>query len=39
MWMIYRLFTLNGTIREHNKKIVMELGFNNSELIQLELIK
>ena len=38
-WTLIRLFTLNGAIREHNKKIAMELGFDNSELIQLGLIK
>tara|TARA_B110000211_G_C13564310_1_gene329172 strand:- start:318 stop:482 length:165 start_codon:yes stop_codon:yes gene_type:complete len=39
IWMVHRLFTLNGAIREHNKKIEMELGFDNSELVQLGIIK
>ena len=39
IWMAHRLFTLNGAIREHNKKIEMELGFDNSELVQLGIIK
>ncbi len=39
IWTLIRLFTLNGAIREYNKKIAMELGFDNSELVQLGLIK
>ena len=39
IWTLIRLFTLNGAIREYNKKIAMELGFDNSELVQLGLVK
>ena len=39
IWTLIRLFTLNGAIRDYNKKIAMELGFDNSELVQLGLIK
>ena len=39
IWTLIRLFTLNGAIREYNMKIAMELGFDNSELVQLGLVK
>ncbi|MDA0794063.1 MAG: TM2 domain-containing protein [Bacteroidetes bacterium] len=39
IWTLIRLFTLNGAIRDYNKKIAMELGFDNSELVQLGLVK
>ena len=29
IWTLIRLFTLNGAIRDYNKKIAMELGFDN----------
>ena len=38
VWTLYRLFTLSGAMKTHNKKIAMELGFDNKELVQLGLI-
>ena len=38
LWTIYRLFTLNGAMKKYNKKIAIELGFTNKELVQLGLI-
>ena len=38
-WTLIRLFTLQGAIRDYNKKIAMELGFDNAELVQLGLVK
>ena len=39
VWTLIRLFTLQGAIRDYNKKIAMELGFDNAELVQLGLVK
>ena len=39
IWTLIRLFTLQGAIRDYNKKIAMELGFDNAELVQLGLVK
>lgn len=39
VWTLIRLFTLQGAIRNYNKKIAMELGFDNAELVQLGLVK
>ena len=39
LWLLIRLFTLNGAIREYNKKVAREIGFTNDELMQLGLIK
>jgi hypothetical protein len=39
LWLLIRLFTLNGAIREVNKKIAMECGFTNEELVQFGLVK
>ena len=39
IWTLIRLFTLQGAIRDYNKKIAMELGFENAELVQIGLIK
>ena len=38
MWTLYRLFTLGGAMKNYNKKIAIELGFDNKELLQLGLI-
>lgn len=37
LWIIYRLFTLNGAIRKYNKEIAFECGFSNQEVFQLGL--
>lgn len=37
LWLVYRLFTLNGAIRKYNKKIAFECGFSNQEVFQLGL--
>ena len=38
MWTLYRLFTLGGAMKNYNKKIAIESGFDNKELLQLGLI-
>lgn len=38
VWALIRLFTLQGAIRDYNKKIAMELGFKNEELVSMGLI-
>lgn len=38
IWMLIRLFTLNGAIKEYNKNIAKDVGFNNDELVQLGLL-
>ena len=39
IWTLIRLFTLQGAIRDYNRKIAMEVGFDNAELVQIGLIK
>ena len=39
IWTLIRLFTLQGAIRDYNRKIAMEVGFDNAELVQLGLVK
>ena len=39
IWALIRLFTLQGAIRNYNKKIAMELGFDNQELVAMGLVK
>ena len=39
IWALIRLFTLQGAIRHYNKKIAMELGFSNEELVKMGLVK
>jgi hypothetical protein len=36
-WTLYRLFTLNGAIKEYNKKIAAEIGMDNQEMATLGL--
>lgn len=38
IWMLIRLFTLNGAIKEYNKNIAKDVGFTNDELVQLGLL-
>ena len=38
IWMLIRLFTLNGAIKEYNKNIAKDVGFSNDELVQLGLL-
>tara|TARA_B100001059_G_scaffold108272_1_gene108077 strand:- start:324 stop:584 length:261 start_codon:yes stop_codon:yes gene_type:complete len=38
LWTLYRLFTLSSAMKKYNKKIAIELGFDNKELLQLGLI-
>ena len=38
IWTLIRLFTLQGAIRSYNRKIAMELGFDNNELVSLGLV-
>ena len=37
MWALYRLFTLNGSIKKYNKQIAYDCGFTDDEVIQLGL--
>jgi len=37
VWTLYRLFTLNGAIRDYNKKIAAEAGMDNQEMATLGL--
>ena len=37
LWTLIRLFTLQGAIRDYNKRIAMELGFSNEELAKIGL--
>lgn len=37
VWALIRLFTLNGSIKEYNKKIAMEVGFTEGEIVQMGL--
>jgi len=37
IWTFIQLFTLNGMINKHNKKIAIELGFTADELLKLGL--
>ncbi|MGD2004911.1 MAG: hypothetical protein PVJ91_02770 [Flavobacteriaceae bacterium] len=39
IWVLIRLFTLQGAIRDYNRKIAMELGFSNEELVKMGLVK
>ena len=37
IWTLVRLFTLNGAIKEYNKKIAAEVGMDNQEMASLGL--
>ena len=37
IWTLFRLFTLNGAIKEYNKKIAAEVGMDNQEMAALGL--
>ena len=37
LWTLYRLFTLNGAIKEYNKKIAAEVGMDNQEMAAMGL--
>ena len=37
VWTLYRLFTLNGAIRDYNKKIAAEAGMDKQEMATLGL--
>lgn len=37
IWTLVRLFTLSGAIKDHNRKIAMELGFDNQEIAAMGL--
>ena len=39
IWILIRLFTLNGSIRQANKEIAMEIGLTNEDLAKLGLIR
>tara|TARA_Y100000385_G_scaffold253778_1_gene278174 strand:- start:321 stop:587 length:267 start_codon:yes stop_codon:yes gene_type:complete len=37
LWTLHRLFTLNGAIRDYNKRIAAEAGMDNQEMATLGL--
>lgn len=37
LWALIRLFTLNGAIKEYNKKIAAQIGLDNQEMSSLGL--
>ena len=37
LWALIRLFTLQGAIKEYNRKIAMEVGLSNQEIATLGL--
>jgi hypothetical protein len=39
LWALYRLFTLNGKIRNYNKQIALECGFTTDEILRMGLMK
>lgn len=38
LWAIYKLFTLNRDIKEYNRKIALEVGYNTNDLLKLGLV-
>ena len=38
VWALIRLFTLQGSSRDYNRKIAMELGFSSEEVIKMGLV-
>ena len=38
VWFLIWLFTLQGSIRDYNRKIAMELGFSSEEVIKMGLV-
>ena len=38
VWALIRLFTLQGSIRDYNRKIAMELGLSSEEAIKMGLV-
>ena len=39
IWTLIRLFTLQGAIRNYNKVVAKNLGFNDKELVQMGLVR
>lgn len=37
LWLLVRLFTLNGAIKEYNRKIAAQVGLDNQEMSSLGL--
>jgi len=38
IWTLFRLFTLQASIKSYNKDIAIKLGFDNNELVSLGLV-
>ena len=38
LWTLYRLFTLSGAIKKHNKKVAVKCGLSTEDMLKLELI-
>ena len=38
LWALIRIFTLSGSIKSHNRKIASQLGFDNQEMSNLDLL-
>jgi len=39
IWTLIRLFTLQGAIRNYNRVVAKNLGFNDKELVQMGLVR
>ena len=37
LWALYRLFTLNGAIKKYNRKIAVEIGLSDENILKLGL--
>ena len=38
LWAIYKLFTLNRDIKEYNRKVALEVGYDTNDLLKLGLV-
>mgnify|MGYP003647940602 CR=1 FL=1 len=38
LWTLYRLFTLGGSIKKHNRKLAVNCGLSAEEMIKLNLV-
>ena len=37
IWALIRLFTLNGAIKDYNRKVAIEVGLNSDDILKLGL--
>ena len=38
LWALYRLFTLNGAIKKHNRQIATEIGISAQDMMKLGIV-